>query len=71
MSDRVQIDMVRIEGNAAICSLMTSERSVRIAMSKSDYEALTAEGFFIRKGDQPDCAGILNTTDTYIRKDSQ
>lgn len=62
----VQIDMQRIEGNAAICNLYTGSRCIKIAMAKNDYESLVRDGFFIRDGKQVDSAGVLNTTKTFI-----
>jgi hypothetical protein len=64
----IQIDMKRIEGNAAICNLYTGNRCVKIAMSVSDYESLVRDGFFIRDGKEADSAGVLNTTHDFVPK---
>jgi hypothetical protein len=61
----MQIDIKRVEGNAAIGNLYTGDRCVKITMSASDYEALVRDGFFIRDGKVADCADVINTTREY------
>jgi hypothetical protein len=62
---RVQIDVMHIQNNTAVCNLYTENRCVRIVMHESEYENLLTEGFFIRDGKNVDSAGVLNTTATY------
>jgi hypothetical protein len=66
MSHKIQIDIKRIEGNAAVGNLYTGNRCVKIAMSAGDYELLVRDGFFIRDGKSTDSADVINTTDEYI-----
>lgn len=67
MSDQqIQIDIKRIEGNAAVGNLYTGYRCVKIAMAASDYELLINDGFFIRDGKSMDSADVINTTIVYV-----
>ena len=62
----IQIDIKRIEGNAAIGNLYTGSRCVKIAMGASDYESLMRDGFFTRDGKKEDSAGVINTTNVFV-----
>jgi hypothetical protein len=66
----VQIDVVAIGDTNVICNLYTGTRCVKIAILKTDYTALCEDKFFLRKGDQPDSAKVLNTTCTYKTTDT-
>lgn len=63
----IQIDVKTVceETNVARCNLFTGDRCVKIAMSKSDYDDLVRDGFFIRDGKEVDSANVLNTTESY------
>jgi hypothetical protein len=61
----VQIDVMHIKNNTAVCNLYTENRCVRIVMHENEYENLLKEGFFIREGKNVDSAEVLNTTATY------
>lgn len=61
----MQIDLLRIENNTAVCNLYTDDRCVKIIMSKDDAENLRRDGFFIRKTHEVDSAGVINTTAEY------
>lgn len=61
----IQIDVKAIGDTNVLCNFYTGTRCVKIALLKSDYIALCEDKFFLRKGDQPDSAGTLNTTCTY------
>jgi hypothetical protein len=62
----IQIDIKRIEGNAAIGNLYTGARCVKIAMAVGDYESLMRDGFFTRDGKSEDSAGVINTTKVFV-----
>ena len=61
----MQIDLLRIENNTAVCNLYTGDRCVKIIMTKEDAELLRRDGFFVRKTHQADSAGVINTTAEY------
>lgn len=61
----MQIDLLRIENNTAVCNLYTGDRCVKIIMTKDDAELLRQDGFFIRKTHKVDSAGVINTTQEY------
>lgn len=61
----MQIDLLRIENNTAVCNLYTGDRCVKIIMTKDDMEALRQDGFFIRKTHRLDSANVINTTKEY------
>jgi len=61
----MQIDLLRIENNTAVCNLYTGDRCVKIIMTKDDAELLRQDGFFIRNIHQVDSAGVINTTAEY------
>lgn len=63
----IQIDVKTVceETNVARCNLYAGGRCVKIIMSKSDYDNLVRDGFFIRDGKELDSANVLNTTEAY------
>ncbi|GAA4851103.1 hypothetical protein [Algivirga pacifica] len=64
MKHKVQIDVVRQQGEYVVCNLYTRESCRKIYMHEEDYQALIGEGFFLRSGKTRDSAGVLNTTHT-------
>jgi len=63
----MQIDVIDIKNGFAKCSLYTGERCVQIVMQEYEYENLIRDGFFIRNGQSKDSAGVLNTSDMYLK----
>jgi hypothetical protein len=63
----IQIDVMNISEKIAIveCNMYTPEGCVKIAMSRTDYDQLQRNGFFIRPGTTADSAGVFNTTIPY------
>jgi hypothetical protein len=65
----VQIDVIEeLENGVMKCNMYTPVGCYKIAMSKSDYEDMRYNGFFIREGNEKDSAGVINTTHTYHSK---
>lgn len=64
----LQIDVVKVENNTAVCNLYTGDRCVRIIMIESDYGSLKRDGFFIRDGKTKDFAEVINTSREYHLK---
>ena len=64
---QMQIDVLRIENNTAVCNMYTEARCIRIVMTEADYEALKRDGFFIRSGKEKDSAGVINTSKEYAQ----
>lgn len=64
----VQIDIVKIEGNNAVCNLYTGTRCIKMYMSVPESNALIRDGFFIRSKNEADSAGVLNTTKVFIQQ---
>jgi hypothetical protein len=48
--------------------LSVDGRDCTIYTSRSNYEALIFDGFFIRDGMKKDSAGIVNTTNVYVEQ---
>jgi hypothetical protein len=67
-SKNMQLDVVQRGATTIICNLYTENRCVKVVMSRSDYEALVRDGFFIRSGEEQDSAGVWNTTLNYGTK---
>jgi hypothetical protein len=67
-SDYVQIDLMEEipERGMCRCNMYTPEGCVKIYMSLNDADHLRRNGFFTRKENKADSAGVLNTTEMYI-----
>lgn len=68
MKNRLQIDVKgpTAENDKIIeCKLLFNGNAHKVYLSKSSYEALIGDGFFIRDGQTPDSAGILNTSKVF------
>ncbi|MDX5347287.1 MAG: hypothetical protein LPJ89_04235 [Hymenobacteraceae bacterium] len=62
----IQLDVKEIKEDWVNCNMFTGQRCVKVFMHISAYEDLKNDGFFIRQGEDPDSANVLNTTLTYL-----
>lgn len=70
MSKKIQIDVNKeVSGTALMeCSLYVDGGvAAKVFITKSDYERLTAEGFFLRSGNKENC-GAINTSSVYCEQ---
>lgn len=66
MIHTIQIDIPQNDSTEVISMVLsTGNRDVTILMHYTDYLDLIADGFFIRNGEKPDSAGVINTTKVY------
>jgi hypothetical protein len=70
MENSIQIDVKKIDttNDQVSCNMYTPQSCVTITISYNEYTLLKQEGFFIRQKDQPDSAGMLNTSHVYVKK---
>jgi len=64
----VQIDVKREAGQYVVCNLYTGINCVEMTLRAEDYKELVRKKFFIRDGQSVDSAGVLNTTELFIRE---
>jgi hypothetical protein len=68
---KLQID---VKGPAAINEaiiemyLCVNGHDFRVYTSRENYQALIAEGFFVRDGKETDSANCINTTNVYVEQ---
>lgn len=65
---KLQIDVISNDNEVVICKLITDDETVKVIMTQNGYEALKQSGFFVRTGESPDSAGVLNTSKLYTAK---
>jgi hypothetical protein len=64
----IQIDVKNETPEWTTCNMYTGVLCLEVVMRTSDYKELIRKGFFIRDGKTKDGAGILNTTESFIRE---
>jgi len=65
---KLQIDVIGPEEggiNLIRCKFYYSGNTYLFWTTKTNYEALLSEKFFIRDGKTKDCAGVINTTNMF------
>lgn len=64
----VQIDVKQVTEQHVVCNLYTGVLCCKMLISRSDYDELVRQKFFIRDGKSKDSADVWNTTETYTKE---
>lgn len=61
----IQLDVKEINDKFVRINFYTGVLCPEVIMKRDDYDFLVHKGFFVRPGDAPDSADVLNTTELY------